>query len=358
MAAGPHTFVVADIFTTERYLGDQLAIVSVRNNALSQARKQRIAQEFGYVNTVFLHDAPAAGQPRRMELFSKTEERSFSGQAVLGTAHYIFQKLEGEDSISSGGSGDEPAGQARGTPLLAPTTPSEKSQDEEHQILNLSRCALQMKGGLIQCHYDATRKVAAIEIPHNVHVHARETTKDEVLAVQRQLLPHPTDTAKMKGSYPIFSIAPGMTFTLVDFTTCPALLSLLEPGYAPEPNLDDGWAVRTGEHAPSPFCGCVYFLQLQTDFTEEPYITKLRVRVIAAGLEEAASASGCCALAAYLALQKGGAGSRHAYAIEQGVEIGRSSQLCVEVKLNSLGTGISRVTLSAKATFVMEGKLL
>ncbi|KKZ64300.1 hypothetical protein GX50_08888 [[Emmonsia] crescens] len=343
MAAGPHTFVVADVFTSERYLGNQLAIVSVRNNALSKARKQRIALEFGYVNTVFLHDAPQPNLPRKLEIFSETEERSFSGQAVLGTAHYIFQKLEGQDSIS----------------VRDWSNPTAAEIQQKHQNQKaISRCTLETKGGLIQSHYDPARQVAAIEIPHNVHIHARETTKDEVIAVQRQLLPHPEETAKMKGSYPIFSIAPGMTFTLVDFTSCPSLLSLLEPGFAPEPDLDDGWGVRTGDDAPSPFCGCVYFLQLQTDFTEEPYITRLRVRVIAAGLEEAASASGCSALAAYLALQKGGANSRHAYAIEQGVDIGRASQLCVEVRLDEAGTGVSRVTLSAKATFVMEGKLL
>ncbi|PGG95554.1 hypothetical protein AJ79_09985, partial [Helicocarpus griseus UAMH5409] len=331
------------------YLGNQLAIVSVRNHALSHARKQRIALEYGYVNTVFLHDAPEPGAPRKMEIFSETEERTFSGQALLGTAHYIFQKLEGQSSISVGDWSNP-----------TPTEAQQKtqSQQQKHNEQIISRCSLQTKGGLIQTHYDPARQVAAIEIPHNVHVHARETTKDEVLAVQRQLLPHPAETAKMRGSYPIFSIAPGMTFTLVDFTNCPTLLSMLEPGYAPEPDLDAGWEVRTGNDAPSPFCGCVYFHQLQTDFSEEPYITRLRVRVIAAGLEEAASASGCCALAAYLALQKGGENSRHAYAIEQGTDIGRRSQLCVEVRLNEKGTGVSRVSLSAKATFVMEGKLL
>ncbi|QSS51248.1 hypothetical protein I7I53_06514 [Histoplasma capsulatum var. duboisii H88] len=343
MAAGPHTFVVADVFTSERYLGTQLAIVSVRNNALSRARKQRIALEFGYVNTVFLHDAPQPGLSRKVEIFSKTGERSFSGQAVLGAAHYIFQKLEGEDSISINDWSNPPAAEI---------------QQKRQAPKSINRCTLETKGGLIQAHYDPARQVAAIEIPHNIHIHARETTKDEVLAVQRQLLPRAEETDKMRASYPIFSIAPGMTFTLVDFTSCPSLLPRLEHGYAPEPTLDAGWTVRVGEDAPTPFCGCVYFLQLQTDFTEEPYITRLRVRVIAAGLEEAASASGCSALAAYLALQKGGANSRHAYAIEQGVDIGRVSQLCVEVRLNETGTSVSRVSLSAKTTFVMEGRLL
>ncbi|KGQ00927.1 hypothetical protein PAAG_12397 [Paracoccidioides lutzii Pb01] len=200
-----------------------LAIASVRNNALSKARKQRIALEFGYINTV-LHDAPKPGLQGKMEIFNETKERSFSAQAILETMHYIFQKLEGHD------------------------------------------------------------------YPHNTHVHAHETTKDEVLAVQRQLLLHPEDTAKMKGSCLVFSISLGVTFIFVDLSTCPALLSLRVPGFAPEPDLDDGWRVRTGEDSPSPFCGCMYFPQPQADFTEGPYITRLRVRVIAAGLEEVALA--------------------------------------------------------------------
>jgi len=305
--------------------------VSVRNNALSQQKKQQIAKEFNYAATAFLHDAPHAGQARKVDLFSPTEELDFAGHAVLGTAHYIFQKLEAEEHAPSGGR------IPRGQPQTA-------------------KCSLHTKAGLIQSHFDAVRQVAAIDVPHEVHVHALETTKDEILAVQGQLLSS-QDTAKMKGSYPVVSIAKGLAFTLVDFTTCPTLQSLLRPGEAPDPSLDAGWKPTSSE-APLQICGCVYFLQLQTDFTDEPYITRLQVRAIAGGIEEAATASGCCALAAYLSLQKGGRNSRHAYAIEQGDEIGRRSQLCIEVRLNEHGTGVARVTLSARATFVLEGRLL
>ncbi|PGH18690.1 hypothetical protein AJ80_04438 [Polytolypa hystricis UAMH7299] len=321
-------------FCSIGYLGDPLAIVSVRNNALSQQKKQQIAREFNYVTTAFLHDAPIPGEARRVDLFSPTEELRFSGYAILGTAHYIFQRLDHEDSLTSASGG--------GQTVKGPS--------------QISRCALQTKAGMVQTHFDAARQVAAVEVPHDVHIHARETSKDEVLAVQRKLLTHP-DIAKMKASYSIVSIAKGLTFTLVDFTNCPALLTLVGPGEAPEPNLDAAWATSTGDNAFS-FCGAIYFLQLQTDFTEEPYITRLQVRMVAGGKEEAGSASGCCTLAAYLALQKGGKDSRHAYAIEQGVEMGRRSQLCVEVRLDEEGTEISRITLSARAAFAMEGRLL
>jgi predicted PhzF superfamily epimerase YddE/YHI9 len=76
------------------------------------------------------------------------------------------------------------------------------------------------------------------------------------------------------------------------------------------------------------------------------------------GREEAATPSGCCALAAYLALQKGEKGSRHAYAIMQGLEMVRPSQFCVEVRLNDQGTKVTRIILSGRGVFVSEGKLL
>lgn len=239
----------------------------------------------------------------------------------------------------------------------------------------LVKCGLQTKAGLIPAHFDPLRQVAAVEVPFDIHIHGKETPKDEILAVQRKLCLSP-QVDKMKASYSVVSIFKGVTFTLVDFTTCAGLLKLLRPGEAPEPDLDGGWRAATAastpveEEAPQLptmtsslststwFCGAVYFVQHQTDFTEEPYITRLEVRVIADGVEEAASASGCCALAAHLALQKGGKNSRHAYAIEQGIEMDRRSQLCVEVRLNEQGTGVSRITLSGRTTFVMEGRLV
>lgn len=40
------------------------------------------------------------------------------------------------------------------------------------------------------------------------------------------------------------------------------------------------------------------------------------------------------------------------------MEMGRSSQACVEVTLNETGTEVASVTLSGKAAFVTEGRLL
>lgn len=307
--------------------------MSVRNDALSQERKQNIAREFGFCSTAFLHEAPSPDQPRKVEIFTPNEELPYSAEAVLGTALYIFQKLEIEDLT-----------------LSDPQTTKKNG--------HISSCMLQTKAGIIPTQFDAERQVAVVEVPHNIHIHGRETPADEILAVQRQLMTHP-DHDKMKASYPIVSLEQGQTFTLVDFTTCPTLLSQLEVGEAPDPYMDAGWRVALGEDGERyTFCGCMYFLQLQTDFTEEPHVTRLQARMITNGVEEAVTPSGICALAAYLALQKGDRSGRYVYAIEQGIEIGRRSQLCVEVRLNAKGTKVSRLILSGRAAFITEGKLL
>ncbi|KAI1940071.1 hypothetical protein LOZ66_002506 [Ophidiomyces ophidiicola] len=340
------------------YRGLQLAIVSVRGDALSYQQKQQIAREFNHPTTAFLHDAPHSSRPRKLELFSPGAERNFAAGAVLGTAQYIFQNLMNEDDAAS----------AAFAALPNPSIPTGHTPGAK-----LTKCALETKAGVIQAHFDPARRIAAIDVPFDVHVHAKETPRDEILAVQRSLRASPL-VDRMKASYAVVSIYRGLTFTLVDFTTCPTLISLLQPGETPEPSLDIGWklapasgastptaTITTTTTSPAPVVECygaVYFIQLQTDFTEEPYITRLAVRVVAGGVEEAASARGCCALAAYLALQKGWASSRHAFAIEQGIEMDRKSQLCIDVRLNEQGTGVEKIMLSGKMTLAMEGRLL
>lgn len=288
----------------------------MRGNALSQERKQQIAREFNFSETVFLHDAEP-GQPRKLDIFTTTEELNFAGHPVIGTAHYIFMYLERQQSSF------KPNGRQSTTILT--------------------------KAGIIPIHFNPYRQVAAAEVPYNVHIHSKETPKARVLACQPSLKSMP-DAAKMKESYPAVSIVKGMTFTLVDLTDTPSLMAALKVGEAPQPDLDKDWAPSFG--------GCIYYAQLPADDKEQPPIHKLHVRMIAIGLEDPATGSGNCALSAYLALQKGGKNAKHVFAVEQGVEMGRKSQLCVEIDLNEDGTSVAGVNLSGRATFIAEGRLL
>lgn len=73
---------VTQVFTAERFQGNPLAVVAVHGNTLTRERKQLIAREFGYSETVFLHDAPGPGHPRKVEIFTPTEEIPFAGHPV------------------------------------------------------------------------------------------------------------------------------------------------------------------------------------------------------------------------------------------------------------------------------------
>lgn len=126
--------MTVDVFGSEKYRGNQLAIVSARNNALSQERKQQIAKEFNYSETAFLHDAEP-GHSRRLDIFTRNEELNFGGQAAIGTAHYIFQKLE----------------------------------NDEHRVATQKgpwTSTLLTKAGRIPIYFDPVRHVAAAEVPH------------------------------------------------------------------------------------------------------------------------------------------------------------------------------------------------
>lgn len=150
-----------------------------------------------------------------------------------------------------------------------------------------------------------------------------------------------------------------------------------------------------------------------------PPIHRLRARMIESNIEDPATGSGCCALTSYLAMELGvgkaeassgtggggrgdraGAGEKekneekeggkgaeaeaeahHVFVIEQGVEMGRRSQICVEVKVAATAkeetkegakeegkerkeggkkateVTVKEVMLSGKACFVMRGEL-
>lgn len=66
----------------------------MRGNAISQERKSLIAREFGYSETVFLHDAPGPGLPRRLDIFTEQGvEIPFAGHPVCFVVFWIFELI-------------------------------------------------------------------------------------------------------------------------------------------------------------------------------------------------------------------------------------------------------------------------
>ncbi|KAM5498511.1 hypothetical protein McaMca56_003562, partial [Microsporum canis] len=315
-----------------------------KDDSLSLERRMQIAIEFGYNNTAFLYEPfymeKIGKNVRKLELFGATKaHKPLAFEAILGVALYIFQ----ENPLNST------------TPVPSPRGGTEADKSASAAFLE---CFIQCDDLVFRAEYDPLRQVGVLLMPHNIHIHGRETKKDEILAIQPSLS-NAEDVRKLRASYPIMSIATGVTYTLVDFTNSPNLLNLLEAGEPPTPELDTSWKQRAvDESMVHRHYGAVYFVQDEADFTEEPYITSLHVRVIQDSVEQTATAGACSTLAAYLALQKGGNNSSHAFAMKQTTTTGRSSQLCLQIGLDENGTSVKRIVLSGRCTLISRGTLM
>lgn len=73
-------FATVDVFTSVLFAGNPLAIVNIPSTiSLTQEQKQKIAREFNYSETVFLHEHTGSADGRRIDIFTTTEELPFAG---------------------------------------------------------------------------------------------------------------------------------------------------------------------------------------------------------------------------------------------------------------------------------------
>lgn len=304
-------FVTLDVFTTKRFRGNQVAIVKLED-PLPDISMQMIAREFNLSETVFLRQENDGAL--KINIFTPVNEMDFAGHPVIGVGHALFQRL------------------VPGIVLIPAA---------------VSEITVLTKAGPVALHRDLKKGTVRAEIPHNVHIHATLTTKQQLLITQPGL----QDRAlEMKESYPTISIVKGVTYSLVDFTNQDSMFAAITAGPSQILELDEGWA-------PS-FTGMMYYRASEPFVENETRIQKLRVRMIAINLEDPACGSGSCALGAFLALQHGKPSGIYRFDIDQGSEIQRDSTITVEVILNGVGDCISTISLAGPAAApVLEGTL-
>lgn len=283
-----------------------------RNHGLSQEAKQRIAREFNFSETVFLHyDDPA--QPPRVDIFTPVNEMDFAGHPVIGTGHVLFRKL-------IPGLPD-PAANHTGTLTLV------------------------TKAGPVAIEHNPEDQTVSAQIPHSIHVHSKTVSVQTLAKTQAGLR-----EASMQLGFPVVSIVKGVTYALVDFTESPDLFAAVSSGPSPMVDLDDEWG-------PS-FLGVMYYRKLKEEhIDDQTLVQNLRVRMIAIDLEDPACGSGSATLASFLALRDGRAHGRYIFKLDQGSEIQRQSYITVEVVLNERGDGVSTVLLAGQAALTMSGSL-
>lgn len=309
-------FVTVDVFTDKPYEGNPLAIIRIPHGvSVTQEQKQKIAREFNLSESTFLHEnAPDAnGDKWTVDIFMTNQELPFAGHPTVGTACYVLSRTAEERDIKDG----------------------------------FIDAGFHLKAGPVGLRYDVVKKTAKAAIPHDVHVHRKRWTRDELFKLQPGVAAaHERGEVKAHEDFPIVSIVKGMTFVLVELESVEALAKVSLAGQSVEiQGLDQGWDKT--------FIGTYFFVRTGKS---EGGATQLRTRMIEGPLEDPATGSAASDLAAYLSLKEGRAGETLKFELVQGVEMGRRSEIFIDVVLAKDG-GVETVYLEGGAVQVMEGRL-
>lgn len=90
------SFVTYDVFTSEKLTGNPLAIV-MDADGLSDEEMQRIAREFNLSETVFVSKPSNPVHSAKVRIFTPASELPFAGHPTLGTAiHLARQRVTGD----------------------------------------------------------------------------------------------------------------------------------------------------------------------------------------------------------------------------------------------------------------------
>jgi len=86
-------FITADVFTTEPFTGNQLAVV-FGAEGLATETLQAITREFNYAETTFVFAPEDPSHTRRVRIFTPELEVPFAGHPTIGTAHVLVASGE------------------------------------------------------------------------------------------------------------------------------------------------------------------------------------------------------------------------------------------------------------------------
>ncbi|MBV9264196.1 MAG: PhzF family phenazine biosynthesis protein [Candidatus Eremiobacteraeota bacterium] len=88
-----YEYVSLDVFTSEPFKGNPLAVVP-KANGLSDAAMQSIANEFNLSETVFLFPPDATGALAKARIFTPKRELPFAGHPTIGAAAVLAERDE------------------------------------------------------------------------------------------------------------------------------------------------------------------------------------------------------------------------------------------------------------------------
>ncbi|KAL1975739.1 hypothetical protein VTN31DRAFT_4131 [Thermomyces dupontii] len=327
-------YVTLDVFTTTPFAGNPLGVIFLPSStSLTTEQKQTIAREINYSETIFVHPEEAgASRKRRIDIFTTTSELPFAGHPTIGAASWFL--------------------------TLAPTAGTQPSDNKT--VDTIITKAGEIPISLV--HNGSGDAAAAASLPHDFRLHRRRFPLSELLRL------HPTletyfqsaQTKKEDISFPVASIVKGMSQILVELPSLDALAAVTaatggelvaarsasEGGY-----LDDepGWA-GSGLLV-------IYFYVRDVADDSNPDRKVIMSRAFLGSLEDPATGSAASGLAVYLALaqESGGHATRRRFDIVQGVEMGRRSDIGLEVVLTDDAKAVQSVHLSGSSVKIAEG---
>jgi len=302
------SYTTVDVFTRTRFIGNPLAIIRVPASLraqLTEDQKQKIAREFNFSESVFLHEVQENEDFADYDIFTPRSRMSFAGHPTIGTSIYVTQNAASYGAVKK----------------------------------------LRTIAGVIPFKYDTNAETVAVGVPADVHIHQKRLPHP---------FPGPESNPTSSQTVPIVSIVKGMAFNLVPMATLEAL-GVPKQGLIPiadvykHEHLDPGSGWDVG------YTGTFYYCDLGID-PDASGVRLLRTRSLGT-IEDPGTGSASAALCAYLALQEseGQGVGPFKFHLVQGVEMGRRCDIFVEVERTADGKGIKGVKLSGSAVTVMEG---
>ncbi|KAJ4361250.1 hypothetical protein N0V95_002068 [Ascochyta clinopodiicola] len=316
--------------------------------------KQRIAREFNLSETVFIHvpDLSSISTTNhtsftscRIDIFTVDEELPFAGHPVIGAACVVLDHLRWKINALE---------------LKAGTFPIQQVPDIDDASFSRPTAT--------------PANVVQVSVAHNLHVHSR--TLADVLAgaeppvatrIASSLSPDEAIREAELGA-PVVSIVQGMTALLVKL---PTLAHLARVTTASRLRFDEHIQDLLLDKGPwgKSFCYRYYYVEQDCGENEDNVVAScgagrvatrhFRARMVELATEDPATGSAACTLGAYLATEQPYQPGLNRFQISQGIEMGRRSDIVVEIKpkLVDGAVTVSELALCGTAVIVMAGSI-
>ncbi|KAF5353986.1 hypothetical protein D9756_007070 [Leucocoprinus leucothites] len=304
MSATKLEFQVIDVFTSTKYTGNQLAIVHIPpmlSDTITQEQKLSVAREFNLSETIFMHDNPpdaAPDAPVRADIFTTEQELPFAGHPTVGSSWYL---LAGPGSVG-----------------------------KERKAITLKT-----KAGPIRAVLQESGRVLE-QVPLDFKEH--EPIQISWFKSAQPNLQATDFASGVDGKDAVASVVKGVNFVLLRVNSEEALKNLQTvPGIIDIPWLGE-WQG---------------FVALYAFYEREDGV--VRTRFFRDTWEDAATGAAASTLGGWLGKRKGE--GKWKIEIVQGVEVGRRSEIEVQVEVGSDGN-VKKVELGGEAVLVMEGAIV